>query len=135
MATPPNTSVRKAPPKSFPIKDELLAEASKDMPTPKETPTPRSKPTKAQLAKKAASLVDKENEKVLQAMADIDAMEHSDVESPGWADAKEKHLQMSRKRLLAVEGLEQDKRKVCLLFVMAFDYVDSFLASTNSQCF
>ena len=117
VATPQSTSTRKTAQKLVLVKEELPLEMPKETPTPKGTPTPRSKPTKAQLAKKAASHTDKENERVLQAMAEIDAMEHSDLESPGWEGAKDKHLQMSRKRLLAVEESEQNKRKVCLVLM------------------
>ena len=122
VATPPVASTRKTASKPTAIKDELNAEAPKQvltpkaMPTSKATPTPKSRPTKAQLAKKAASNADKENEKVLRAMAEIDAMELSGLDILRWTDAKQKYLEVGRKRHLAVEESEQHKRKVCLIF-------------------
>ena len=54
----------------------------------------------------------KDNEKVQKALADIDAMELSDIESSEWLGAKQQHLQRSRKRWLMVEDGEASKRKV-----------------------
>lgn len=60
---------------------------------------------------------DKENEKVARAMADIDAMELSDVEEPGFSDEKEDFRRRSLKRTLDVETIETGKRKVrCPLY-------------------
>ncbi len=55
---------------------------------------------------------DKQNEKVARAMADIDAMELSDVEEPGFSDEKEHFQVRSLKRALEVENIEAGKRKV-----------------------
>ena len=63
--------------------------------------------------KKAIKPSQRDNEKIQQALADINAMVLSDVESPGWTEAKEKHGGQARKRLLAVEDGEGGKRKVC----------------------
>ena len=45
-------------------------------------------------------------------MTDIDSMELSDVEAPGWEVAKQKFAQSSRKRLLDMEDVESSKQKV-----------------------
>jgi len=55
---------------------------------------------------------DKENEKVKKEMARIDLMETSDLESPDFEDAKQKHVQVSQKRQRDVEAAEDIKRKV-----------------------
>ena len=62
--------------------------------------------------KNSIKLAQKDNEKVQKALADIDAMELSDIESSEWLSAKQQHLQKSRKRLLVVEDGEAGKRKV-----------------------
>ncbi|MCJ1378780.1 putative DNA helicase ino80 [Xylographa soralifera] len=56
---------------------------------------------------------DKENESVQQALAEINAMDLSDVEAPGWADERERYRQLSQKRQINVEEGEASKRKVC----------------------
>lgn len=55
---------------------------------------------------------DKENEKVKKEMARIDAMETSDLDTPEFEHAKQKHFQSSQKRQRDVEAAEDVKRKV-----------------------
>ncbi len=55
---------------------------------------------------------DKENERVKKEMARIDALETSDLESPEFGDAKQKHDQTSQKRQRDLEITEDIKRKV-----------------------
>ena len=64
--------------------------------------------------KPGPAIPDKENEKVRKEMAKIDAMELSDIESPEWAAAKQKHVETSQKRQRDVETIENVKRKVCI---------------------
>ncbi|MCJ1318380.1 putative DNA helicase ino80 [Xylographa vitiligo] len=54
---------------------------------------------------------DKENESVQQALAEINAMDLSDIEAPGWADERERYRQLSQKRQVNVEEGEASKRK------------------------
>ena len=58
------------------------------------------------------AMSDKENERIQKAMAEIDAMELSDIDAPGWETAKQKYAQFSRKRLLDIKDIETSKRKV-----------------------
>ena len=55
---------------------------------------------------------DKENEKVKKEMEKIDAMELSDIDVLAWAAKKEEHALLSQKRQLAVDAVEESKRKV-----------------------
>ena len=63
-------------------------------------------------AKPGTATSDKENEKVKKEMTKIDAMDLSDIESPEWETAKQKHAQSSLKRQRDVEEGENVKRKV-----------------------
>lgn len=54
---------------------------------------------------------DKENDRIQKAMAEIDAMELSEVEAPGWESAKQNYAQFSRKRLADIDEIETSKRK------------------------
>ena len=65
-------------------------------------------------AKVVPTTSDKENESVQQALAEINAMDLSDIEAPGWADERERYRQLSQKRQVNVEEGEASKRKVCL---------------------
>ena len=58
-----------------------------------------------------STMSDKENEKVKKAIADIDAAQHSDLESPGWTTAKGNYTQLGQKRQLDIEDAESSKRK------------------------
>lgn len=70
-------------------------------------------PVKASSKSKASLIAaEKENEKVRKEMAKIDAMALSDIESPKWASAKEKHVLSSQKRYLDIEEEETGRRKV-----------------------
>ena len=55
---------------------------------------------------------DKENEKVKKEMERIDAMEMSEAESPAWAAERDAYVEISRKRQLDVDAVEDRKRKV-----------------------
>lgn len=55
---------------------------------------------------------DKENEKVAKAMTEIDAMDLSDVDAPGFSREKEDFRRRSLKRVLEIENVEASKRKV-----------------------
>ena len=56
---------------------------------------------------------DKENESVQQALAEINAMDLSDIETPDWATERERYRQLSQKRQITVGEGEASKRKVC----------------------
>ena len=55
---------------------------------------------------------DKENEKVKREIANIELMDHSDVELPEFDDAKQQHAHMSQKRQGDIDATEDVKRKV-----------------------
>lgn len=55
---------------------------------------------------------ERDNQRVKKEMAKIDAMDLSDIESPGWAAAKENYVLSSRKRYRDVEEAENSRRKV-----------------------
>ncbi len=61
-----------------------------------------------------AERAEREVEKVKKELAKIEAMELSDIESPTWAAAKEKHVLASQKRYLDVEEAENGRCKVSL---------------------
>ena len=87
----------------MPIKRSMKAEFGTSAPAKIQNP----------LKVKPSSMTsDKENEKVRKEMAKIDAMDLSDIESPEWELAKQKHVQASLKRQRDVENAENDKRKV-----------------------
>ena len=67
--------------------------------------------------KAGVPLSDKENEKVKKELAKINAMELSDIESPKWATKKQDYAQLSQKRYLDIEGVENVKRKVSTLLI------------------
>lgn len=75
----------------------------------------KTKAPKSAAAKKAVTGSDKENERVTQMMAEIDAMEHSDLDGTGYDAARTKHDQLSLKRAKNIEEAEDSKRKVSLL--------------------
>lgn len=54
---------------------------------------------------------DKENQRIEQELARIDAVEHSEVESTEWETAKQNFLRLRNKRLLDVDKMEESKRK------------------------
>lgn len=58
------------------------------------------------------TMSDKENEKVAKAMAEIDAMDLSDVDAPGFSGEKEDFRRRNVKRVLEIENAEASKRKV-----------------------
>ena len=58
------------------------------------------------------TMSDKENEKVAKAMAEIDVMDLSDVDVPGFSREKEDFRRRSSKRALEIESVEAGKRKV-----------------------
>lgn len=68
--------------------------------------TPKSK------AKLGPSVSDKEIERIDREIAKIDALELSDVDSPDWATAKQEYARQSGKRLIDVQQIENNKRKV-----------------------
>lgn len=64
-------------------------------------------------AKIRLTLSEKENEKVAKAMAEIDAMDLSDIDAPGFSREREDFQRRSLKRTLEIENAEASKRKVC----------------------
>ena len=70
------------------------------------------------VSKPAPTISDKENEEVQQAMAEIDAMDHSDIDGPEWKEEKGLHQQMGKKRQVVVEETEITKRKVCCVYLI-----------------
>lgn len=78
-------------------------------------PTEEAKPQVHKYSSAAKPLyktTHKDNEKIQKALADIDAMDLSDIESPTWVPAKQEHTQRGQKRALEVEEAEATKRKV-----------------------
>ncbi|KAL8710985.1 MAG: hypothetical protein Q9220_004584 [cf. Caloplaca sp. 1 TL-2023] len=72
-------------------------------PRPNKIPKPKMK--------SGPSTSDKENDRIQKELKRIDAMELSDIESPGWLVAKQEFARSSNKRLWEVEELEDSKRK------------------------
>ena len=70
------------------------------------------RPSHTSTSEPKRTMSDKENERIQKAVAEIDAMELSDIEAPGWEPAKQKYVQSSRKRLLDIKDIESSKRKV-----------------------
>jgi hypothetical protein len=62
--------------------------------------------------KPRTKLTSSENERVMKALASIDATDYSDVETPGFSDARERYMQRSKKRAHEAEQMEANKRKV-----------------------
>ena len=128
---PPKLTVKKAPPvKRFqrtsktpngdtPSSEPAFSKARREVTSsPKVEPGLKAVEAKHIPAhKKATKSSHKDNEKVQQALAEINAMELSDVGSSGWTEEKEKHKQQARKRLLDVEDAEASKRKVSTVFI------------------
>ena len=106
-STPTMPTTRKSPHKTqTPLHDENYSrdrtkESSKHK-TPKSFPSTKVVPTTS----------DKENENVEQVLAEINAMDLSDIEAPGWMDERERYKQSSQKRQISVEEVETSKRKV-----------------------
>ena len=72
------------------------------------TPAP---PKTAASTKRKQVAAAKDNEKVLKEMAKIDALELSDIENSEFDSARQEYLQTLKNRQLAVEALENGKRK------------------------
>ena len=108
-AGPPSAIFRKSSYKAGLVKNE-----SSDPPKPSKTDDHRSSPAKIPKSKSKAvsSMSDKENHKIAQELARIDAMEHSDVESSKWTVAKQDFIRSRNKRSLDTENTEESKRKV-----------------------
>ena len=107
-ATPSSTPGRKSSHKpSSALKDESVPEKRV-----KDTPKPRASKV-VPSSKLAPTTSDKENEEIAKALEDINNMELSDLDTPAWNDAKERHRLMSQKRQRDVEDGETSKRKVC----------------------
>ena len=84
-----------------------LSDASKNKPE-FVTPAPPRLPSAAK--RKQASIA-KDNERVMKEMARIESLELSDIETSEFEDARQQYLRMLKKRQLAIEALEQGKRK------------------------
>jgi len=107
--TPSHNSARKTPRKSPAlIKEEpIVADHVRDH--------PKARVSRSNLPPKAARTTStKDVKEALQALADVTEMGSSDVEFPGWADAKEVFRQVSHKRQLSVGSGEATKNKVCV---------------------
>lgn len=70
------------------------------------------RPSHSSASEPKRTMSDKENERTQKAMAEIDAMELSDVETPVWETAKQNYVHSSLKRLHDIEDMETSKRKV-----------------------
>ena len=102
---PATTSTRRLAKKSPTVKEEApLKQLPRDTSKPK---APRSSN-----ARKSAAAIEKENQKVQLALADIEAMVHSDLEAPGWEVHKDTYGQSKGKRVRSLEDTENEKRKV-----------------------
>ena len=89
----------------------------------------RGKAGKQALVKKPLPIA-KEDDKVRQAMTEIDANEKSDLESPGFETFQEKHYRLGEKRFAVVEENESARRKVR----PPLDTRSIFDSSTNMFC-
>ena len=96
VAATPVQSGRKQARKPSPVKDEQdIKNHGRETLKPKLS---KAASAAAAAAKKAISAADKENESVLRIMAEIDDMEHSDLDAPGYEVAFEKYKVACRKR-------------------------------------
>ena len=109
-----STSARRLAKKSPVVKAEPPAEEA-----PKETLKPKA--PRLINPRKSAVATEKENQKVLQALADINAAELSDLDAPGWHVEKQEHIESSKKRLRVLEDEEGEKRKVSSRFPVNID--------------
>ncbi|KAI4144217.1 MAG: hypothetical protein LQ340_006741, partial [Diploschistes diacapsis] len=104
FSAPPAASTRKLARKSPAVKaNSSVKETLKEPPKPKAA---RSSNTK-----KSTAALEKENQKVLQVMAEIDSLEQSDLDAPAWDRAKVLHYQTMSKRMRALDDNENEKRK------------------------
>lgn len=69
------------------------------------------RPSHSSSSEPKRTMSDKENDRIQKAMAEIDAMELSEVEAPGWEPAKQSYAHFSRKRLADIDEIETSKRK------------------------
>lgn len=66
--------------------------------------------------KSRKAFLDRENEKLQKNLERIDAMDHSDVEAPGFEQEWQRYVMKGKKRAREAEASEAQKRKVCLVF-------------------
>ena len=104
---PPTITPRKTPGKSS--QSPKINASFRDIRSTDPSVPPPPKSSAASKRKPAASVKDKE--KVQKEMVKIDAMELSDIDSTEFDDARQAHLQASRKRQQDVEAAEETKRK------------------------
>ncbi|KAL8951506.1 MAG: hypothetical protein Q9222_002533, partial [Ikaeria aurantiellina] len=105
---PPSAMFRRSSQKStLPVSEysETPKLAKEDVCQPRSNKIPKPK------TKFGPSTSDKENDRIQKEIKRIDAMELSDIESPDWSAAKQDYAKLSSKRLLEVEGVENNKRK------------------------
>ena len=98
-SVPPRKSAKVSPPKDEKLRKETAREST------------RGKATKPAAVKKQLP-TSKEDEKVRQAAAEIDAQEQSDLDAPGFEEFKLKSDQARAKRTKTVEDGEMGRRKV-----------------------
>lgn len=105
---PPSTILRRSSHKTNHIKTE-----HSETPKPPKGDESRPHPVKNSKVKSKPvhSQSDKENQRIQQELARIDAMEHSEVESAEWKTTKQDFLRLRNKRLLDVDKAEESKRK------------------------
>ena len=121
------TTPRKVTNKVVTVNDEPeTKEQVKEMVKPK-------MPKAGLFTKKASVPLTSEKEssaKVQKALAELDAMEHSDLDSLEWSGARGQHAAVGRKRLLLVQEVEAARRKVCSLTMLRV-YLLKFPASSD----
>ncbi|KAI4103086.1 MAG: hypothetical protein L6R37_004040 [Teloschistes peruensis] len=105
---PPSTILRRSSHKAHNIKTE-----HSETPKPPKGDENRSHPVKNSKVKTKPvhSQSDKENQRIGQELARIDAIEHSEVESAEWETTKQDFLRLRNKRLLDVDKAEESQRK------------------------
>ena len=131
-AGPPPTAFRRSSHKSTQATTEYREPARLSKADLNQLPpakTPKSK------AKVGQSVSDKEIERIDREMAKIDALELSDVDSPDWATAKQEYARQSGKRLIDVQQIEDNKRKVSDWTFQKSDspHTDEITASPNGH--
>ncbi|KAL8667672.1 MAG: hypothetical protein Q9202_000527 [Teloschistes flavicans] len=103
-AAPPSTIHRRSSHKANHIKTE-----HSETPKPPKGDENRPHPVKTSKVKTKPvhSMSDKENQRIEQELARIDAVEHSEVESTEWETAKQNFLRLRNKRLLDMDKTEE----------------------------
>ena len=108
---------KKSPPGAVMRRQSHKVSPPKEITSRKQSPRepPKSRATKASAIKKHGTSSDKENDKVAQALTEIDAQELSDIDIPEFEQAKADYQSATVKRAASIEMGEESRRKVSLL--------------------